>query len=83
MNGNVVEEVGPGSVFGEMALIERAPRVATARAVTSCRMVRVDERRFRFLVQQHPLFALPIMRVMASRLRRMNDRLPPSGQAFS
>jgi CRP/FNR family transcriptional regulator, cyclic AMP receptor protein len=77
VKGTVVERVGPGGVFGEMALIEHEPRVATARAVTACQLVRVDEKRFRFLVQQHPVFALQIMRVMAARLRNMNERLAP------
>ena len=32
----------------------------------------VDERRFLFLIQQHPTFALELMGVMSRRLRRMN-----------
>jgi hypothetical protein len=33
----------------------------------------VDERRFLFLVQQTPFFALSVMRVMAERLRRRSE----------
>jgi CRP-like cAMP-binding protein len=69
-----VETLVPGEPFGEMALIEHAPRIATAVARTPCRLVEVPEKRFLFLVQQTPYFSLQIMRVMAERLRKMNDR---------
>jgi CRP-like cAMP-binding protein len=75
VNGHLVETLGPGGVLGEMALIEHAPRTATATAKTDCRLVPVPEKRFKFMVQQTPHFALQIMRIMAERLRRMNDRL--------
>jgi len=35
--------------------------------------VRVDEKLFVFLVQEHPTFAVSVMRVMAERLRRANE----------
>lgn len=38
-------------------------------------MVELNERRFRFLAQQTPHFALQMMRVIADRLRRMDERL--------
>jgi CRP-like cAMP-binding protein len=75
INGTVVETLGAGGVLGEMALIEHAPRVATATAKSDCRLVPIAERRFMFMVQQTPHFALQIMKVMAERLRRMNARL--------
>jgi CRP-like cAMP-binding protein len=68
----LVETLGPGGVLGEMALIEHAPRIATARAKTDCALVPISEKRFSFMVQQTPHFALQIMRVMAERLRRMD-----------
>lgn len=71
----VLETLGPGEPFGEMALIDQAPRTATAIARTPCKLVVIPEKRFLFLVQQTPHFALQIMKVMADRLRRMNARL--------
>ena len=70
-----VEELGPGGVLGEMSLIDSAPRSATAIAVTDCALAAIDEKRFKFLIQQTPNFALQIMRVIADRLRRMDSRL--------
>jgi len=66
--------VGPGEFFGEMSLIEKAPRAATARAKTDCRIATVDEKRFLFMVQQTPYFALEMLRTISSRLReRLQD----------
>ena len=78
VGGRVVECVGPGSVIGEMALFDDAPRSASAVALTDCDVVAIDRRRFLFLVQETPFFALGIMRVMAERLRAMNR--PPAPQ---
>ena len=71
----VLEALGPGEPFGEMALIDQAPRVATAIAKTPCKLAVISEKRFLFMVQQTPHFALQIMKVMADRLRKMNERL--------
>lgn len=70
IGGKVVETVGPGGIVGEMALIDKAPRSAAANVLSDAVVVPVDERRFLFLVQQTPFFALNVMRVMAGRLRR-------------
>jgi CRP-like cAMP-binding protein len=72
---NVVETLGPGEPFGEMALIDQAPRVATATAKTPVKLAVIPERRFLFLIQTAPFFALQIMKVMADRLRTMNARM--------
>jgi CRP-like cAMP-binding protein len=68
--GAELEEVGPGALFGEMALIDLGPRSASAVAVTDCELVSIEKRRFWFLVQETPYFAETVMRVMAERLRR-------------
>ena len=75
VNGTAVERSKPGDLLGEMALIESRPRSASARAVTDCKLIALDERRFLFLVQQHPFFALQVMKIMAERLRHMNQVL--------
>jgi CRP/FNR family transcriptional regulator, cyclic AMP receptor protein len=70
----VLEVVGPGALFGEMAVIDREPRSAAAVAETDCELVAIDKRRFWFLVQETPYFAEIVMRVMADRLRRQTPR---------
>jgi CRP-like cAMP-binding protein len=75
VKSKLVETLGPGGVLGEMALIEHAPRTATATANSDCTLVPISEKRFMFMVQQTPHFALQIMKIMAERLRRMDARL--------
>jgi CRP/FNR family cyclic AMP-dependent transcriptional regulator len=75
IGSQVVETLGPGEPFGEMALIDQAPRTATAIAKTPCKLAVIPEKRFLFMVQTTPHFALQIMRVMADRLRKMNERV--------
>ncbi|HKC93732.1 MAG TPA: Crp/Fnr family transcriptional regulator [Nitrospira sp.] len=71
----VINVVGPGGILGEMALLDKEPRSTTAIANTDCRLVPVDQKRFTFLVQQTPYFAIEVMQIMAERLRRLNSML--------
>jgi CRP/FNR family transcriptional regulator, cyclic AMP receptor protein len=71
-SGRVLDTVAEKSIFGEMALIDHAPRAASAVAATDVDLVPVGERQFLFLVSQTPHFALNVMRVLARRLRAMN-----------
>src|SRR5688500_13295734 len=75
IDSKVLEVLGPGQPFGEMALIDQEPRVATATAKTRCRLIVIPEKRFLFMVQQAPEFALELMKVMADRLRKMAARV--------
>jgi len=75
VNGRLVEKLVAGGVLGEMALLDIAPRSASAVARTACKLVPVNQQRFSLLVQHKPDFALEIMRVMAGRLRQMDARL--------
>ena len=74
-SGVVLETVGPGGLFGEMALIDGAPRSATAVAVEAAEVAPIDRNAFLFMVRQSPDFALEVMSVLAARIRRMNEDL--------
>ena len=74
VGGSVVDTVGEGGILGEMALIDAGPRSATAVAATAAKLVTVDRSQFTFLVQEHPTFALEVMKIMAERLRRADAR---------
>jgi CRP-like cAMP-binding protein len=68
----LVETVGQGGIFGELALVDPAPRSATAVAGPDCTVVLVNASSFNDLVRKVPGLALEVMRVMARRLRRAN-----------
>jgi CRP-like cAMP-binding protein len=72
----VIDTVGPGGIVGELALIDHKPRSATVRALTEARLVPIDQRRFLFLVQETPFFAINVMRVLAERFRKLLDGGP-------
>jgi CRP/FNR family transcriptional regulator, cyclic AMP receptor protein len=72
--GKVIETVLPGGIVGEMALIDGSPRSATARAKTDCEVAPITEKAFLFLVHETPFFAIAVMRTLADRLRRTNER---------
>ena len=69
----VVETADAGNIVGEMTLIDNHVRSATAIAKTECKLIPIDLKRFSFLVQQNPYFAIEVMQVLADRLRRMNQ----------
>jgi CRP-like cAMP-binding protein len=72
LGNRTLAELAVNSIFGEMALIDDAPRSATAVALTDVELVPVSEKQFLFLVSQTPFFALKVMRVLARRLRATN-----------
>ncbi len=73
--GTVLENVGPNGIFGEMSLIDGAPRSATAVAAEPTEVAPIDGRAFAHLVRQDPDFALRVLRLLTRRLRQMNASL--------
>jgi CRP/FNR family cyclic AMP-dependent transcriptional regulator len=66
----VVNTLGPDDIFGEMALVDKEPRSATAVATADTVLAVIDRQRFLFLVHETPTFALAVMSTMADRFRR-------------
>ncbi len=71
----VFEKCAPGALLGEIAVIEKAPRSATVKAITKCKFAVIDRKRFNYLIDEIPGFAIAVMRVMAQRLTRCNLRV--------
>jgi CRP-like cAMP-binding protein len=70
--GTVLENVRPGGIFGEMALIDNGRRSAAAMAAEPTEVVAIDRRAFLAVIRNDPQFALRVMSLLANRLRRMN-----------
>ena len=79
IHGVPVEKVGPGGVVGEMALIDHGVRSASVVAVEETSVVAVDEKRFMYLVQNHPYFAIRMMQLVVDRLRHADRHLSSVG----
>jgi CRP-like cAMP-binding protein len=65
--------VDPDETFGEMALVDKSPRSATATATADSKLAVIDKTRFLFLVHETPTFALQVMSSLAERLRAMQQ----------
>ena len=68
----LLAELGPGQMFGEMALITGKPRTATVVALEQTACAVLDRPAFERALQQHPGIALALARVMAERLEQTN-----------
>jgi CRP-like cAMP-binding protein len=71
----VVEVCGPNEAIGFMSVVDGAPRSSTARVKEACEVSVIDQRKFRFMVDEVPNFALYIMGAMARRIRGMGQAL--------
>jgi CRP/FNR family cyclic AMP-dependent transcriptional regulator len=67
-----LDVAGRGEIVGEMAMVDQSSRSASVRALTPVRLARIDRRRFLYLIQNTPSFAIDVMTVMAARLRRFD-----------
>ena len=56
-------------LFGEMGLIDKYPRSATAIAIEKSRLTLVDESRFSFLCEHNPKFIVTLIKTLSNRLR--------------
>ena len=73
--GNVVESVGPGGCFGEIALVDQSPRTASATAEQWCELLTVDRASLLDAVRRQPAIAMAMLRAIAERLRHLNSQL--------
>jgi CRP/FNR family transcriptional regulator, cyclic AMP receptor protein len=67
--GRKIATLGPGGSFGELALLDKHPRNATAVAETPMELVVIGQREFAGLIDDVPGFARKLLAAMASRLR--------------
>jgi trk system potassium uptake protein TrkA len=79
-NGEIIGVLGPGSFFGEMALLERQPRVATVVAVEPTEVLVLTTQGFASVVDQMPSVDRKMLTVLAARLRELEERFVPAGE---
>ena len=71
LRGAVLQYVGPGGVFGELALIDQSARAADATAETDCALLAINRNLFLNLVKSDPTFAVSLLSAVAERVRNM------------
>jgi CRP-like cAMP-binding protein len=72
--GRKVATLGPGGAFGELALLDKAPRNATVTAQTPMEVVVLGQREFGGLIDEVPGFARKLLAGMARRLRESDAK---------
>lgn len=75
IGGNVVDRVGPGGVLGELALIDQAPRLASAIAEDNVALQPINRNAFIALVKLHPELGAGVLAAIAQRLRYLTGSL--------
>ena len=67
-NGRKLADLGPGDWFGEFAILTFKPRTATVTATSPVRLLVINDRAFRRVVETTPRIALKVLRNVAERL---------------
>jgi len=69
--------LGPEDTFGEMAVLDGAPRSATARVVEDARLLSIRKSEFEELCDSYPALGLKLMRniirIFSKRIRESNE----------
>jgi CRP-like cAMP-binding protein len=79
VDGLVIERVGPGGIFGEMALVDRAGRAATATVETESAWFLIARNEFLAMVKSRPAFGIALLRAMSGRVQHVGNLLRETG----
>ena len=71
----VVERVGGGGIFGEMALVDRSARAATAVAETNCSLITIGRNEFISLIKAKPAFGALLLKSLAQRMQYLAQQV--------
>ena len=71
----VLNTLGPGDFFGEMAIFEQAPRSAAAVAKTETELLMLQATTFKQTIYQKPDLAFELFRELSARLRRREEAI--------
>lgn len=74
-DGQSLGTFGPGDFFGEMSLLDQAPRSATIRAVEDTTCLMLSSWDFKALLERHPSIAVKLLEVLSRRLRVADERI--------
>ncbi|HMA16785.1 MAG TPA: cyclic nucleotide-binding domain-containing protein [Kiloniellaceae bacterium] len=72
-----------GGIFGEMALVDDAPRSASARALTPASCLVLPKERFRHLFEEADPFARALLRILVANVRETSDTMVLFHRALS
>ncbi len=82
LHGEPLGAESEGGIVGEMAMINSAPRSATATALSKVKLARVTREQFRKFVSENSEFSLLVMAVLANRLRAVDQYITTQFRQF-
>jgi CRP/FNR family cyclic AMP-dependent transcriptional regulator len=71
----ILNLIGPGEIFGEVALLDGLARTADATANTNCEIFVIDRREFLPFVRSQPALAMKFIELLCARLRWTSDQV--------
>jgi CRP/FNR family transcriptional regulator, cyclic AMP receptor protein len=71
----ILNLIGPGEIFGEVAVLDGQARTADATANTSCEIFIIDRREFIPFVKSQPALAMKFIELLCTRLRWTSDQV--------
>lgn len=71
----VVNLIGEGEIFGEIALLDGGPRTADALAFSDCELMAIERRDFLALLRENPEVTIKLLEVLCARLRRTTEQV--------
>ncbi|HJP68063.1 MAG TPA: Crp/Fnr family transcriptional regulator [Sphingomicrobium sp.] len=71
----ILNMIGPGEIFGEVALLDGLSRTADATANTNCELFIIDRRDFIPFVRSQPALAMKLIELLCARLRWTSDQV--------
>ena len=74
-NRSLVRKLGKDDLFGEMSLIDKYPRSATAIALSDIRCLVIERSRFDYLTKFNPHFLVSLIKSLSERLRATIGKL--------
>ena len=72
---SLVAIMGPGELFGEMALFDPSPRSTSATAVSETRLAGLKHENLKKVIERSPDVSAQLLQALARRLRRTNESL--------
>jgi CRP-like cAMP-binding protein len=75
--GRELARLGPGSLFGELALLDGGERTANVVADTEMVLLALSREEFTSLLDLAPMVARKVLAELGARLRRTDDLLDP------
>ncbi|CAB4363216.1 MAG: cyclic nucleotide-binding domain-containing protein [Actinobacteria bacterium] len=71
-NGKKINTMGPGTVVGELSLLDHGPRTATVICETDCVLLLLDQRHFMGVLDAVPTLAHKLLATLAGRIRELD-----------